>query len=171
MDNKYFIKECSLIPTEGSSLSQPYEISGGNPSITYFESVKSPSISISITFLDVDQVISREGITGGEYLALRVTTGDENQPDFEIDPDKHLMMLNSVKDVKTSSSGQLATLEFISVEAIINETSRLNQRFTGNVSDIVLKILKDDKKGVQTSKSIFGMESRGKSCKLLYFCR
>lgn len=159
MDNKYFIKECSLIPTEGSSLSQPYEISGGNPSITYFESVKSPSISISITFLDVDQVISREGITGGEYLALRVTTGDENQTDFEIDPDKHLMMLNSVKDVKTSSSGQLATLEFISVEAIINETSRLNQRFTGNVSDIVLKILKDDKKGVQTSKSIFGMES------------
>ena len=87
MENKYFIKECTLIPTEGSSLSQPFEISGGNPTITYFESVKSPSISMTITFLDVDQLISREGITGGEYIALRVTTGDENQKDFEIDPD------------------------------------------------------------------------------------
>ena len=157
MENKYFIKECTLIPTEGSSLSQPFEISGGNPTITYFESVKSPSISMTITFLDVDQLISREGITGGEYVALRVTTGDENQKDFEIDPDKHFMILNAVRDVKTSGNSQLATLEFISVESMINETSRLNQRFTGNVSDIVLRILKDDRKGVQTSKNIEGI--------------
>ena len=136
MENKYFIKECTLIPTEGSSLSEPFEISGGNPTITYFESVKSPSISMTITFFDVDQLISREGITGGEYVALRVTTGDESQEDFEIDPDKHFMILNSVKDVKTSGNSQLATLEFISVESMINETSRLNQRFTGNISDI-----------------------------------
>ncbi len=157
MENKYFIKECTLIPTEGSSLSEPFEISGGNPTITYFESVKSPSISMTITFLDVDQLISREGITGGEYVALRVTTGNESQKDFEIDPDKHFMILNSVKDVKTSGNSQLATLEFISVESMINETSRLNQRFTGNISDIVLRILKDDRKGVQTSKNIEGI--------------
>ena len=157
MENKYFIKECTLIPTEGSSLSEPFEISGGNPTITYFESVKSPSISMTITFFDVDQLISREGITGGEYVALRVTTGDESQEDFEIDPDKHFMILNSVKDVKTSGNSQLATLEFISVESMINETSRLNQRFTGNISDIVTRILKDDRKGVQTSKNIEGI--------------
>ena len=112
---------------------------------------------MTITFFDVDQLISREGITGGEYVALRVTTGDESQEDFEIDPDKHFMILNSVKDVKTSGNSQLATLEFISVESMINETSRLNQRFTGNISDIVTRILKDDRKGVQTSKNIEGI--------------
>ena len=133
MENKYFIKECTLIPTEGSSLSQPFEISGGNPTITYFESVKSPSISMTITFLDVDQLISREGITGGEFVALRVTTGDENQKDFEIDPDKHFMILNAVRDVKTSGNSQLATLEFVSVERSQNIVSCLPNKYISRI--------------------------------------
>ena len=44
-----------------------YEISGGNPTPTYFESIKSPSISLNITFIDIDQVISRKGIGGEKY--------------------------------------------------------------------------------------------------------
>ena len=56
MKNKYFIKECKLIPTEGSSLKQEFEISAGNPTISYYESIKSPSISLTLNFLDVDTV-------------------------------------------------------------------------------------------------------------------
>ena len=151
MESKYFIKTCALIATEGSSLSDDFEISGGNPNITYYESVKSPSISVSIDFIDVDGVISREGITGGEYLDLKIKVPDFD--DFEITPDKHFMMLNSVKNVKTSSNKQIATLEFISVEAIINETARVSRRFTGGVSQIVKELMKD-KKSIQTSKNI-----------------
>ena len=151
MESKYFIKTCALIATEGSSLSDDFEISGGNPNITYYESVKSPSISVSIDFIDVDGVISREGITGGEYLDLKIKVPDFD--DFEITPDKHFMMLNSVKNVKTSSNKQIATLEFVSVEAIINETARVSRRFTGNVSQIVKELMKD-KKSIQTSKNI-----------------
>jgi len=151
MESKYFIKTCALIATEGSSLSDDFEISGGNPNITYYESVKSPSISVSIDFIDVDGVISREGITGGEYLDLKIKVPDFD--DFEITPDKHFMMLNSVKNVKTSSNKQIATLEFVSVEAIINETARVSRRFTGGVSQIVKELMKD-KKSIQTSKNI-----------------
>ena len=114
MENKYFISECTLIPTEGSSLKEKFEISGGNPNITYFESVRSPSISLSLNFVDVDQLVGREGITGGEYLSLRIKV--DGYDDFEIKPDKHFLMLNSVKDVSTSSSSQVATLDFLSVE-------------------------------------------------------
>ena len=152
MENKYLIKNCTLIPTEGSSLSEEFEISGGNPTITYFESLKSPSISLSIQFIDVDQLISREGITGGEYLDLIIQT--PNYDDFVISPDKHFLMLNSVKDVKTSSSKQIATLEFVSVESIVNETSRVSKRFSGNVSDLVTELLIGDKRGIQTSKNL-----------------
>ena len=152
MENKYLIKNCTLIPTEGSSLSEEFEISGGNPTITYFESLKSPSISLSIQFIDVDQLISREGITGGEYLDLIIQT--PNYDDFVISPDKHFLMLNSVKDVKTSSSKQIATLEFVSVESIVNETSRVSKRFSGNVSDLVMELLIGDKRGIQTSKNL-----------------
>ena len=152
MENKFIINDCSLIPSEGSSLKQEFNIAGGNPSITYFESIKSPAISLSLNFIDVDQLISREGITGGEYLSLRIKVQGYDK-EFEIKPDKHLLMLNSVKNVTTSSSKQVATLEFLSVEAIINETSRVNQRFTGNVTDTVKKLLKD-KKGIKTKKNL-----------------
>ena len=152
MEKKFIINDCSLIPSEGSSLKKEFNIAGGAPSITYFESIKSPAISLSLNIIDVDQLISREGITGGEYLSLRIKVQGYDK-EFEIKPDKHLLMLNSVKNVTTSSSKQVATLEFLSVEAIINETSRINQRFTGNVTDTVKKLLKD-KKGIKTKKNL-----------------
>ena len=152
MENKFIINDCSLIPSEGSSLKEEFNIAAGNPNITYFESIKSPAISLSLNFIDVDQLISREGITGGEYLSLRIKVEGYDK-EFEIKPKKHLMMLNSVKNVTTSAAKQFATLEFLSVEAIINETSRVSQRFTGNVTETVKKLLKD-KKGVQTKKNL-----------------
>ena len=75
MENKYFIAECTLIPTEGSSLKEEFEISGGNPNITYFESIRSPSISLSLNFVDVDQLVGREGIT-----CLLYTSDDADEP-------------------------------------------------------------------------------------------
>ena len=152
MEKKFIINDCSLIPSEGSSLKQEFNIAGGNPTITYFESIKSPAISLSLNFIDVDQLISREGITGGEYLSLRIKVEGYDK-EFEIKPDKHLLMLNSVKDVTTSSSKHEATLEFLSVESIINETARVNQRFTGNVTETVKKLLKG-KKGIETKKKL-----------------
>ena len=151
MENRYFLKECKLVPTEGSSLKQEFEISAGNPLISYYESIKSPAISLTLTFLDVDQLVSREGITGGEYLSLKVKK--EGHDDFEIKADKHFLMLNSVKDVSTSSSKQVATLEFVSVEAIINETARVNKKYTGNVTQTVKELLKG-KRGIETKKNL-----------------
>ena len=101
MENRFIIKDCSLIPSEGSSLKKEFNIAGGNPSITYFESIRSPAISLSLSFIDVDQLISREGITGGEYLSLRIGARGYDE-DFEIKPDKHLLMLNSVKELSIS---------------------------------------------------------------------
>ena len=151
MENRYFLKECKLVPTEGSSLKQEFEISAGNPLISYYESIKSPAISLTLTFLDVDQLVSREGITGGEYLSLKVKK--EGHDDFEIKSNKHFLMLNSVKNVSTSSSKQLATLEFVSVEAIINETARVNKKYTGNVTQTVKELLKG-KRGIETKKNL-----------------
>ena len=151
MENRYFLKECKLVPTEGSSLKQEFEISAGNPLISYYESIKSPAISLTLTFLDVDQLVSREGITGGEFLSLKVKK--EGHDDFEIKADKHFLMLNSVKDVSTSSSKQVATLEFVSVEAIINEPARVNKKYTGNVTQTVKELLKG-RRGIETKKNL-----------------
>ena len=145
------LRRCSLIPVEGGALKEEYDITRGVIAIDYYESIESPSISMTITFIDVDQVIGREGITGGEYIDVTVKPVDSDE--FKITSKKHKMMLNSVRNMTTESNKQVATLEFVSVETIVNETARVNKRYTGNVTQIVKELLKDEK-GVQTNKEL-----------------
>ena len=156
MENTFLITKCMLRPSEGSSLQEDYDIIAGNPIIDYYESIVSPSISMTVTFIDIDQVIGRKGITGGEYIDVIVKTDDEDADDFKITTEKQKMMLNSVRNMVTESNKQVATLEFVSVETIVNETARVNKKYTGNVSDTVFELLIGDKKGIGTSKKLFG---------------
>ena len=94
MENTFLITKCMLRPNEGSSLKEDYDIVAGNPIIDYYESIESPSISMTITFIDIDQVIGRKGITGGEYIDLIVKTDDEDADDYKITADKQKLMLN-----------------------------------------------------------------------------
>ena len=112
---------------------------------------------MTITFIDIDQVIGRKGITGGEYIDVIVKTGEgEDADEFKITHDKQKMILNSVRNMVTESNKQVATLEFVSVETIVNETARVNKKYTGNISDTVMQLLIGDKKGIGTSKKLFG---------------
>ena len=153
-EKKIFFTKCRLLPN-GCALDEEYDITLGAPEIDYYESIESPTISMSLRFLDVDQVIGRKGITGGELIEVTVKDGDDDE--FKITKD-HKMMLNSVVDMNTQTKFQEATLEFVSQETIINETSRLNKKFSGNVSQTVKDILTKDKKGILTKKKIFGPE-------------
>ena len=150
----YFITKCQLIKN-GASLEEDYDITRGNPSINYYESITSPSISMTLSFIDIDQMISREGITGGEMIDLEITIPDFEEK-FIIESKKQKLVLNAVRDVVTSTNKQVATLEFVSEESLINETSRVNKKFTGNVTQIVSELLTNesnsDKKGIQTEK-------------------
>ena len=150
----YFISKCQLMPN-GSSLEEgdPYDITRGNPSINYYESVTSPSISMTLSFMDIDQMISQEGITGGEMIDLEIIIPDFEEK-FIIESKKQKLVLNSVRDVVTSTNKQMATLEFVSEESLINETSRVNKKFTGNVTQIVKELLETEPKGIQTEKEI-----------------
>ena len=156
MENTFLITKCMLLPSEGSSLQEEYDIIAGNPIIDYYESIESPSISMTITFIDIDQVIGRKGITGGEYIDVIVKVDDEDADDFKILHNKQKMILNSVRNMVTESNKQVATLEFVSVETLVNETARVNKKYTGNISDIVMELLVGDAKGIQTSKTLYG---------------
>ena len=148
----YFITKCQLIKN-GASLEEDYDITRGNPSINYYESVTSPSISMTLSFMDIDQMISREGITGGEMIDLEIIIPDFEEK-FKIESKKQKLVLNAVRDVITSTNKQIATLEFVSEESLINETSRVNKKFTGTVTQIVKELLETEVKGIQTEKEI-----------------
>ena len=156
----YFISKCQLI-ANGSSLDEDYDITRGNPSINYYESVTSPSISMTVSFIDIDQMVSQEGITGGEMIDLEVIIPDFDQK-FKIESKKQKLVLNSVRDVVTSTNKQTATLEFVSDESLVNETCRVNKKFTGNVTQIVKELLQSEPKGIQTKKEIKSDDSVNK---------
>ena len=153
-ETKILFTKCNLLPN-GCSLEEQYNIVAGAPEIDYFESIMDTTISMTLTFIDIDQVITRKGITGGELIELTVKDGDEDE--FKITKD-HKMMLNAVTNINSTGHFQEATLEFVSQEVIINETSKLNKKFKGNISDTVKKILQDEsfKKGIKTKKKLFG---------------
>tara|TARA_Y100001937_G_scaffold127803_1_gene201187 strand:+ start:505 stop:1758 length:1254 start_codon:yes stop_codon:yes gene_type:complete len=159
MENRYQITQCRITPNGNKQLPKDgHDFTEGNPKIQYYESVDSPSISITLEdVLDVDQFISRYGVTGGEYLILDISISQDSkksgQKDFKI-TSKHKMMLNEVRDVRTTTKGQMASLDFISVEAMVNETSRVNKRFSGNIQNIVEELLRKDKKGIRTDKKL-----------------
>ena len=156
-ETKILFTKCRLLPN-GCALDEEYDITQGAPEIDYYESIESPSISMTLRFIDIDKVIGRKGITGGELIELTVKDGDEDE--FKITKD-HKLMLNAVSDMNTTAQIQEATLEFISQETIINETARLNKKFAGNVSQTVKDILTEDKKGIKTKKKVFGPKKEG----------
>ena len=156
-ETKILFTKCRLLPN-GCALDEEYDITQGAPEIDYYESIESPSISMTLRFIDIDQVIGQKGITGGELIELTVKDGDEDE--FKITKD-HKLMLNAVSDMNTTAQIQEATLEFISQETIINETARLNKKFAGNVSQTVKDILTEDKKGIKTKKKVFGPKKEG----------
>ena len=153
MSINYVITKCILKPSEGSSLKEELSLKGGNPGITYYESILSPTISLSVDFFDVDGVASRVGLAGGEYIELEVETADTGLETFTINS-KHKMIINGVKNMITGMKGQSATLEAVSEEVLVNETARISKKYTNNITDIVSEILKDDPKGITTSKTL-----------------
>ena len=138
-ESKYLITKCVLKPN-GCSLTKNHHIKEGVFSINYFESIQSPSISMTLTFLDVDKVTSRLGITGGEIIELSIKQGDEDE--FNITEKKHRMIVNAVKNGIDDELKQIVTLDCVSMESIVNETARLNKKFTGPISGIVKDIMK-----------------------------
>ena len=144
-ESKLFVKKCVLVPDEGgkSSLKEPQNITAGVTDISYFEDITVPHIELKVTFVDVDQLLGRLGVTGGEYIDLTVLYGDGDQTKIEIRAEDHKLILNCVRDMVTDFNKQVATLEFVSVEDFVNQTARVNQKYTGNITETVKKLLND----------------------------
>ena len=156
MAKNFSLNQCALFPAEVNSvLEAEFPMTAGVQSINYYESILSPSISVQVKILDVDGTLTSKGVYGGEKLAIRMVASKESElEDFVITPEKHELILNSIKDITSGVKQQTATLEFVSKDLIKNEAAKINKRYVGNVTDSVKDILTKDPKGIKTTKSI-----------------
>ena len=156
MAKNFSLNQCALLPAEVNPvIEDEFPMLAGVQSIDYYESILSPSISVQVKILDVDGNLSAKGVYGGEKLAIKIVAGKDSEfEDFVITPEDHELILNSIKDITSGVKQQTATLQFVSKDLIKNESSKINKRYVGNVTDSVKDILTKDPKGIKTTKSI-----------------
>ncbi len=156
MSKNFSLNQCALFPAEVNPiLEAEFPMTAGVQAIDYYESILSPSISVQVKILDVDGTLTSKGVYGGEKLAIKIVAGKESElEDFVITPEKHELILNSIKDVTSGVKQQAITLQFISKDLIKNEAAKINKRYVGNITDSIKDILTKDPKGIKTTKSI-----------------
>ena len=154
MDKSYLITQCSVFKKLDGDSSSEFGLLAGNPNISYYESLFSPSVNITIETTDVSGFVSREEIYGGQSIEISIKMFDPDIDDFKIKKDKHGLVVNSVKNVTMDFKESKSTLECVSKDFLRNEVARLNRRFTGNITEIVKKIMEEEPKGIKTTKDI-----------------
>ena len=154
MDKSYLITQCSVFKKLDGDSSSEFGLLAGNPNISYYESLFSPSVNVTIETTDVSGFVSREEIYGGQSIEISIKMFDPDIDDFKIKKDKHGLVVNSVKNVTMDFKESKSTLECVSKDFLRNEVARLNRRFTGNITEIVKKIIEEEPKGIKTTKDI-----------------
>ena len=154
MDKSYLITQCSVFKKLDGDSSSEFGLLAGDPNISYYESLFSPSVNVTIETTDVSGFVSREEIYGGQSIEISIKMFDPDINDFKIKKDKHGLVVNSVKNVTMDFKESKSTLECVSKDFLRNEVARLNRRFTGNITEIVKKIIEEEPKGIKTTKDI-----------------
>ena len=154
MDKSYLITQCSVFKKLDGDSSSEFGLLAGDPNISYYESLFSPSVNVTIETTDVSGFVSREEIYGGQPIEISIKMFDPDIDDFKIKKDKHGLVVNSVKNVTMDFKESKSTLECVSKDFLRNEVARLNRRFTGNITEIVKKIMEEEPKGIETTKDI-----------------
>ena len=154
MDKSYLITQCSVFKKLDGDSSSEFGLLAGDPNISYYESLFSPSVNVTIETTDVSGFVSREEIYGGQSIEISIKMFDPDIDDFKIKKDKHGLVVNSVKNVTMDFKESKSTLECVSKDFLRNEVARLNRRFTGNITEIVKKIIEEEPKGIKTTKDI-----------------
>ena len=154
MDKSYLITQCSVFKKLDGDSSSEFGLLAGNPNISYYESLFSPSVNVTIETTDVSGFVSREEIYGGQSIEISIKMFDPDIDYFKIKKDKHGLVVNSVKNVTMDFKESKSTLECVSKDFLRNEVARLNRRFTGNITEIVKKIMEEEPKGIKTTKDI-----------------
>ena len=154
MDKSYLITQCSVFKKLDGDSSSEFGLLAGNPNISYYESLFSQSVNVTIETTDVSGFVSREAIYGPQSIEISIKMFDPDIDDFKIKKNKHGLVVNSVKNVTMDFKESKSTLECVSKDFLRNEVARLNRRFTGNITEIVKKIMEEEPKGIETIKDI-----------------
>ena len=161
---EFRIDECIIITHEGFE----YGITDLIEAVNFYEDIYSATVSGSIIVKDTTNIVMNFPIIGQERLRLKIQTPQTNPTretmiDFTSSP-LYIYKINMQEGVNEGS--QVVSLEFASSEGLRNQTSRISQSYSGQPSDIVEKILRDE--SYLKSKKELNVEPTANNVKIVF---
>ena len=149
---EFNILQADLVLSTGKVVGLEASIMG----LSIFEGINQLTVTGTVTIQDAFNLASFGPIIGQEYLKLKIATpnltGSLNTIDYSVNP----FMITSIDDrVDIGNGVQATTMTFCSREFVINQRARVRRNLVGSYSDIVLRMLTDDKDGLGTKKKLY----------------
>ena len=143
---QYNLRECNLLSSTGVTA----RLDANVIEINLYENIFAQSIIGSLVVTDQNNLISNMPIVGQEFVSLKLETPGVGVIDYT----DNIFCVQKVSSRKGFSVGsEVYEINLISPEALRNNRTRVSKSFTGTDSEIVTKILKDEKL-INTKKQI-----------------
>ena len=161
---EFLVEECQIVSTTG----QVYDINPIVEEINVFENIYTAAISGDIVIKDTTNIVQNFPIIGEEKLILKIQTPQakpepETTIDFTLSP---LIIYKINTQYGDGENAQIISLQFGSMEGFRNTTSRVSQSYSGQPSQIVEKILRDE--NYLKSKKTFYFEPTANNAKIVF---
>ena len=128
-------------------------ILGGFIELSYYESILQDSIKVSYFYADAGSSIDGKSVVEGLPMIgtedVQLVIEDNNQSKIKVD-----LNVNSINPVYEDSTKSITSLSLVSEQFIRNEegSARIMERYDGNISENVKRILKDKLKAKSGKK-------------------
>tara|TARA_Y100001937_G_scaffold67656_1_gene92492 strand:- start:171 stop:1613 length:1443 start_codon:yes stop_codon:yes gene_type:complete len=161
---EFLVEECKIVSTTG----QIYDINDIVEEINIFENIYTATISGDIVIKDTTNIVQNLPIIGEERLILKIQTPQSAPtPETTVDYTRSPMIIYKINaQYLEGETSQIVSLQFGSLEGIRNTTSRISQSYSGQPSEIVEKILRDE--SYLKSKKTFYFEPTSNLAKVVF---
>ena len=130
-------------------------LEGKTTSFDYYESVLSPNITASLTFVDTggsvvyDNDYDKQERLGSIYNALPITSGEKiefkitNPSSGTLNFEKNPLIVNGASNLNQSSNDNMVLLSLLSQSSFTNQNSVVYKKYNGNIGNTVGNIIKE----------------------------
>ena len=132
----FILKAIYIEPLGGG---KPVDVTNSLLSLDYFEDILSPCVTMQMRLANSSTLFNLLPLRGGERVSLEIETG---LGEFKLDGE-YSMFVVKVGDINPQTNREFITLHLVSREALTNETSRCQKKYTGNIKNTVEDILKN----------------------------
>ena len=139
---EYLLEECRIISVTGKE----YDIKDLVEEVNVYEDIEDAAISGSIIVSDTTNIVMNLPIIGEERLILKLSTPqssptEETIIDYTLNP---LMIYKINRQQGIGENEQMVSMEFTTPETLRNQSTRVSQSYSGDTSEIIEKILRDE---------------------------